>query len=102
MTSRALTVLGQKWRVRVIQKFRTKASGTLGKDYFAITIFDKNQIVIWAKLSEDAQRSALLHEILEILKYQLRILQPNSPHDKEIMRLEGGLFQVLHDNKLRF
>lgn len=57
-----------------------------------------NEIGIDPDMSEELQKSTLLHEIIEAINYHNELCLG---HNK-IETLEANLYQVLHDNKLSF
>ena len=59
-------------------------------------VFSEQHIGIDQDLSPDMKNSTLLHEIIEALNFHLELKLEHSA----ITALEGGLYQVLKDNKL--
>lgn len=57
-----------------------------------------NIIVVNDTLPKSQQDSTLLHEIIEAINFAYELKLEHS----QIMTLETSLYQVLHDNKLKF
>lgn len=98
MKSRSLIIQGQKWRVVVTKRHKMLMDARTNKLNMGTTAFSQNTIYILKTLPEQSQKSTLLHEILHVLENNLDLKLPEGT----IMRLEAGLYAVLHDNKLKF
>lgn len=59
---------------------------------------ENNIIYIQSDLTEDGKKTTLLHEIIHIVERNNSIKLT----ERDVMCLESGLFQIIHDNKLRF
>lgn len=55
----------------------------------------KQEIKIDADMNKQQQNTTLLHEIIEVIDSALQL---NLDHDKQLSKLEVGLYQVLKDN----
>lgn len=92
MKSQTVTCYGQAYKVRVVKRHKHLKKNVGHCD------LDNNIIYILSTLPEDQQLSTLLHEIIHIVE---RCAGFNFT-EEEVLRLESGLFQIIHDNKLRF
>ena len=92
MKSFKIKAYGQTWKVRVLKKHH------LLNNKYAYFNVGTNSILISAGVKEDTQRSALLHELIHLVEYCTDIKMS----ERDVMCLESGLFQIIHDNKLRF
>lgn len=97
MKDRNLKILGQKWAVQYIDTHPMLLNEKNSLDMGA-SDFEHSIIYICTVFNEDIQQSTLLHEISEVVGYCLGL----DTGEDNIKRWEAGLFQVLHDNKLRF
>lgn len=87
-----ITASGIEWTV----KYCKKHPKLKGRDGFCD--HPSNTIYIDGKLNETAQHSTLLHEIIHIVERTHRV----KLSEDQVLGLEAGLFQIIHDNKLVF
>ena len=98
MKSFKLKAYGQTWKVRVLKKHKLLKDPITKEESFGHTDTPNNQILIDSTATEDQQRSTLIHEFIELISFQNDLDLP----EQTIKILEGGLYQILHDNNLRF
>jgi hypothetical protein len=89
---RHLKILGHKYRLKSDPEMNRvrNTSGTCCANI--------RTIVIDSSFYKSRRRESLIHEIIEALKYHLQLVLT---HD-DLSSLSEGLYQVLHDNKLKF
>ena len=91
---RRIDILGVDWKVLM----RTGKTDKRIEDADGWTDFDKNEIVIDKTIPKDSQYSVFLHEIIHVIDRQLAL----NLSESRTLQLEGGLFQVVNSNKLKF
>ena len=89
-----IDILGVVWKVSLL----TGRQDHRLEENDGFVDFPTSSIVVNSKLPKDQQYSVLLHEIFHILSRQLDV----NLSESKIMRLEGGFFQVVNSNKLKF
>lgn len=92
MKSFKIKAYGQTWKVKVLKKH------PLLNNKFGEFNVGTNTIFIDATSSEQQQQTTLLHEIIHLIEFCTEM----SLKERDVMCLESGLFQIIHDNKLRF
>lgn len=94
MKSFKFTAFGQEWQVKVLKK-HPELEG-----HFGNTNLNKNIVYISSELKNDQQLSTLLHEIIHIVEFSLSVKMIKN--EKDTRKFEAGLFQIIHDNKIKF
>jgi len=89
---RKLKAFGIDWKVRCL-KDHPLLTGNM-----AYCDMPTNTILISSLIPHNEQMSALLHEIVHIVDHRLSL----EIDEDKTMRLEAGLFSILHDNHLQF
>lgn len=92
MKSFKIKAYGQTWKVRVLKKH------PLLKNNFGEFNVGTNSIFIDATATEEQQRTTLMHEMIHLIAFCTQL----SLKERDVMCLESGLYQIIHDNKLRF
>lgn len=88
----AIDILGQPWTI-VVTDNHPYIEGNFG-----FAKYETNTIYIMESCSWSQQMSALLHEIIHIISFQLGL----GITEEQTQCLETGLYQVTHVNKIRF
>jgi hypothetical protein len=97
MKSHRIHVGGMTWRVRLVKKHPLLLNKKKGYDD---GYCDPNtcQILIKSTNPVCLQKSTYLHELIHVVEFANCFRIP----EKNVVMLESGLFQILHDNRLRF
>ena len=90
---KTIKIGGIEYSIELVEEAKDEVNGA---EYIGRVLFKENKIKILSSYSEEKQYRTLLHEIIHVLDEDLKV----GLEEKDICRLEVGLYQVLNDNKL--
>lgn len=92
MKSFKIKAYGQTWKIKVLKKH------VLLNNNFGNFNAGTNTIFISADATEEQQGTTLIHELIHLVEFCTQL----SLKERDVMCLESGLYQIIHDNKLKF